>query len=145
MSKKLEAINDDFGECVALRKGLKGALNSMACILIVEIFSVEGIWIGRLILTSAVALSVTLFFYLQNGKLVHQCLLTPNNVNGGMSIRERKTFQQAFVTEDELLEGGGDVEEDFNANINAPGMKFRGKKSLSKKNRLFAKTVLKKE
>lgn len=143
LSHLLREVNDDFGECVALRKALTGALSCLASILIVEIFTLDGVWFGRSIVTVAVAGSVSSFFYLQNGTLIQRLLARENVTLGqedGMSVRESKRYQEAMSTEDQLLEGGGPSTIHSNRN---EGVKFRGRANMSHKTQsMFAKSVV---
>jgi len=63
----MENIDDALGENKAMKNSLDFAVGALLIILVVEIFQLDGIWLGRAIVSFSLAASITLFFVALNG------------------------------------------------------------------------------
>jgi hypothetical protein len=139
----LRDVDDDFGERRGLTKALKAAVASLAAIVLVEIFELDGIWIGRSMVTAAVCAAVASFFYVQNAASVRTLLREKEGYpsdGAAMTAAEQKRYEQALCTEDEILEGGGAF--DSPKTSTGTSLRKRGATMSSKTQKLFAKSVL---
>ena len=63
----MKNIDDALGENKAMKNSLDFAVGALLIILVVEIFQLDGIWLGRAIVSFSLAASITLFFVALNG------------------------------------------------------------------------------
>jgi len=75
MSLIVKDLKDGFGEVRNLRRALHLSLCTLAVTVIVEIFEIDGLALGRAIVTSSVLASVCIFFVRQNGEELKRLLL----------------------------------------------------------------------
>ena len=66
----MKNIDDGLGENKAMKNSLDFAVGALLIILVVEIFQLDGIWLGRAIVSMSYAASITLFFVALNGALI---------------------------------------------------------------------------
>merc|ERR1711990_1215863 len=67
---KLRMVHDKLGEYANIRKATHISLGCLSILVFVELGSLDGIWIGRGMVTTAVACCVATFFYMQNRETI---------------------------------------------------------------------------
>jgi hypothetical protein len=65
----LRAVKDELGEYNAIRRALFVSLATLACTIIAEILQIDGLFIGRTVVSGSVVASVASFFFLQNADI----------------------------------------------------------------------------
>merc|ERR1712032_388594 len=107
MSLVVKDLKDGFGEVRNLRRALPLSLCTLAVTVIVEIFEIDGLALGRAIVTSSVLASVCIFFVRQNGEELKRLLLktsTLEYVSQDQAIDDAVLREESDVTECDNLE-----------------------------------------
>ena len=66
----MKDLDDGVGENKAIKKSIDFAVGALLILIFVEIFQLDGIWIGRTVVSLSVAASILLFFVAMNGACV---------------------------------------------------------------------------
>merc|ERR1711881_574799 len=100
-------IKDGFGEVRNLRRALNVSLCTLALTVFVEILQIDGLALGRAIVTSSVLASVCVFFVLQNGEELRRLLFhkhTLEYVTQDQAIDDAVLREENDGTECDMLE-----------------------------------------
>lgn len=102
MSLVVKDLKDGFGEVRNLRGALHLSLCTLAVTVIVEILQIDGLALGRAIVTSSVLASVCIFFVRQNGEELQRLLFNKDTL---------EYVSQDQAIDDVVLREGNDVTE----------------------------------
>merc|ERR1712083_1042059 len=80
MSLVVKDLKDGFGEVRNLRRALHLSLCTLAITVIVEVLQIDGLTLGRAIVTSSVLASVCIFFVRQNGEELKRLLFNTDTL-----------------------------------------------------------------
>jgi hypothetical protein len=80
MSLVVKDLKDGFGEVRNLRGALHLSLCTLAITVIVEILQIDGLALGRAIVSSSVLASVCIFFVRQNGEELQRLLFNKDTL-----------------------------------------------------------------
>lgn len=80
MSLVVKDLKDGFGEVRNLRRALHLSLCTLAITVIVEILQIDGLALGRAIVTSSVLASVCIFFVRQNGEELQRLIFNKDTL-----------------------------------------------------------------
>merc|ERR1711959_787440 len=105
MSLVVKDLKDGFGEVRNLRGALHLSLCTLAVTVIVEILQIDGLALGRSIVTSSVLASVCIFFVRQNGEELRRLLFQTNSL---------EYVKQDQAISDAVLQEENDGTESFN-------------------------------
>merc|ERR1712113_945774 len=128
MSMAVKDIKDGFGEVRNLRRALNVSLCTLAITVIVEILQIDGLALGRTIVTSSVLASVCIFFVLQNGEELQRLLFHKHTLE--------------YVTQDQAIDDAVLREENNGAesdNLESSSSSFD--KTIAR-SQIFARTLL---
>merc|ERR1712048_1090509 len=107
LSFVVKDIKDGFGEVRNLRRALNVSLCTLAITVVVEILQIDGLALGRSIVTSSVLASVCIFFVLQNGEELQRLLFNKDTleyVSRDQAIDDVVLREENDVTECDILE-----------------------------------------
>lgn len=107
MSLVVKDLKDGFGEVRNLRGALHLSLCTLAVTVIVEILQIDGLALGRAIVTSSVLASVCIFFVRQNGEELQRLLFNKDTleyVSQDQAIDDVVLREENDVTECDILE-----------------------------------------
>lgn len=128
MSVTVKDIKDGFGEVRNLRRALNVSLCTLALTVVVEILQIDGLALGRAIVTSSVLASVCVFFVLQNGEELQRLLFHKHTLE--------------YVTQDQAIDDAVLREENNGAesdNLESSSSSFD--KTIAR-SQIFARTLL---
>lgn len=95
-------VRDDLGENKAMQRSVKISLSTLSSCAIVEILSIDGLWIGRSLVSVAITYTVCSFFFLQNVQTLVKILSNDKTMPPGVARAIEQVLHQAQMD----LEGG---------------------------------------
>lgn len=107
LSTCVKDISDGFGEVRNLGRALNLSLSTLAITVIVEILQIDGLALGRAIVTSSVLASVSIFFVRQNGEELRRLLFNTQSleyVSQDQAINDAVLREESNGTEIDNLE-----------------------------------------
>lgn len=134
LSTFVKDIKDGYGEVRNLRRALNLSLYTLAVTVIVEVLQIDGLAVGRAIVTSSVLASVCIFFVRQNGEELRRLLFRTATLE---YVQQDQAISDAVLRE----ESSGD---DLDSEEEAASCleKCQSQISAASKSRVFARTLL---
>merc|ERR1712084_155486 len=127
-------IKDGYGEVRNLRRALNLSLYTLAVTLIVEVLQIDGLAVGRAIVTSSVLASVCIFFVRQNGEELRRLLFRTATLE---YVQQDQAISDAVLREQSSSDDDDDSEESASC-LEKCGSQI----SVASKSRVFARTLL---
>lgn len=134
LSFAVKDIKDGFGEVRNLRRALNVSLCTLAITVIVEILQIDGLALGRSIVTSSVLASVCIFFFRQNGEELRRLLFqqeTLEYVTQDQAIDDAVLREKSHGSQDDNVEQSSSCFEKCVSTVSA-----------ASKSEVFARTLL---
>jgi len=134
LSFVVKDIKDGFGEVRNLRRALNVSLCTLAITVSVEILQIDGLALGRAIVTSSVLASVCVFFVLQNGEELQRLLFrkhTLEYVSQDQAIDDAVLREEHNGTESDNLESSTSCVDKCHSTLSSLG-----------RSQVFARTLL---
>lgn len=150
LGRAVANVNDGYREAVNLHRALTLSLYTLACTVVVELLQIDGLAVGRTIVTTSVLASVVIFFLRQNGEELFRLLsgrASSGDLQQDEAIDEAILRQESGGDQTDSLEGGELPDENEGISADTPDLlsgnvRHRGL-STKKKKQLFAETLLK--
>lgn len=131
LSFVVKDIKDGFGEVRNLRRALNVSLCTLAITVVVEILQIDGLALGRSIVTSSVLASVCIFFFRQNGEELRRLLFQQDTLE--------------YVTQDQVIDDAVLREKSHGDDVEQSSTCFDkcvSTVSAASKSEVFARTLL---
>ena len=96
LSTFVKDIKDGYGEVRNLRRALNLSLYTLAVTVVVEVFQIDGLALGRAIVTSSVLASVCIFFVRQNGEELRRLLFRTSTLE---YVQQDQAISDAMLRE----------------------------------------------
>merc|ERR1712151_27036 len=132
MSLVVKDLKDGFGEVRNLRRALHLSLCTLAITVIVEVLQIDGLALGRAIVTSSVLASVCIFFVRQNGEELKRLLFNQATLE---YVQQDQAISDAVLRE---KNSGANSDESVASCLEKCGSQI----SSVSKSRVFARTLL---
>lgn len=140
LSTFVKGIKDGYGEARNLGQALNLALYTLAMTVVVELLQIDGLALGRAVVTSSVLASVCIFFVRQNGEELARLLMNKATLE---YVQQDQAIHDAILREDNGGAESDALESSTFCSEDGEGMRKRGSKLSSvAKTQLFAHTLL---
>jgi len=137
LSTCVKHIKDGYGEARNLGRALNLALYTLAMTVFVELLQIDGLALGRAVVTSSVLASVCIFFVRQNGEELFRLLTNKATLD---YIQQDQVINDAILREDNNGAESDNLESSMPCLEGGEGLRKRG--STLAKTQLFAHTLL---
>jgi len=132
LSTVVKDIRDGYGEVRNLQRALNLSLYTLAITVIVEVLQIDGLALGRAIVTSSVLASVCIFFVRQNGEELRRLLFNKATLE---YVQQDQAISDAMLREQN---SGSDSEESVASCLEKCGSQITS----ASKSQVFARTLL---
>jgi len=132
LSTFVKDIKDGYGEVRNLQRALNLSLYTLAITVIVEVLQIDGLALGRAIVTSSVLASVCIFFVRQNGEELRRLLFNQATLE---YVQQDQAISDAVLRE---KNSGANSDESVASCLEKCGSQI----SSVSKSRVFARTLL---
>jgi len=135
LSTFVKDIKDGYGEVRNLRRALNLSLCTLAVTVVVEVLQIDGLALGRAIVTSSVLASVCIFFVRQNGEELRRLLFRASTLE---YVQQDQAISDAVLRE----KNSDSLDSDEESSVASCLEKCGSQLSSTSKSRVFARTLL---